>query len=349
MIEYGTNAARIGKWKADILKHAVPEEVLSVTGPALKQMPKNSSDTAVFRRWLPYGGVDNRWIEGSAGDAPADFAAKHMLTEGVTPSADTITPVDLTVQIRQYGVLYSFTDKTFDLYEDDVPAEISKQLGSRMGLLQEMIDYAALKSCTNRFYGGGGSSRAAVNSAINLNDLRKVARSLYLNHGKKVTEILAPSPAFGTSAIAASYIAAVHTDVIADLRQLDGWVPIEKYGQRKPIHPNEVGSVEEFRFVVSPELVPVQDAGAAVGSTGLLSTSGSNVDVYPCIICGQDAWGKIALRGTRSFEPYYLPVGKADKADALAQRGYYGAKMYAASVVLNSGWMAVLEVGVSAL
>jgi N4-gp56 family major capsid protein len=315
----------------------------------MKQMPKNNSKTAVFRRWLPYGNVDNRWIEGSASDAPADFNAKHLLTEGVTPSSDTITPVDITVQLQQYGMLYSFTDQTFDLYEDDIPQAISKQLGARMGMLQEMIDYSALKACTNKFYGGGGSTRASVNKAIDLNILRKAARNLYLNHADMVTEIIKPSPNYDTRAVPAAYIVAVSTDVLADIRDLPGFVPAEKYGNMKPVHIMEKGACEEFRFVVSPELVPIQDAGAPVGTTGLVSTSGSNVDVYPCIVCGQEAWGKLALRGTKGFQPYYHPVDKADKSDALAQRGYSGAKMYAASTILNNGWMAVLEVGVTAL
>ena len=66
-------------------------------------------------------------------------------------------------------------------------------------------------------------------------------------------------------------------------------------------------------------------------------------------MCGNDAWGKMKLRGTSAFSPYYHPVNQADKSDALAQRGYAGAKMYSAAAVLNNGWMAVYEVGISIL
>lgn len=44
-----TAAARIGKLKGDILKHAMPMEVLCKTG-LQKKMPKNSSDTVLYRR-----------------------------------------------------------------------------------------------------------------------------------------------------------------------------------------------------------------------------------------------------------------------------------------------------------
>jgi N4-gp56 family major capsid protein len=349
MITYETNAERIGKWKADILMHAVPKEILAVGGPMTKDIPKNNSDTMVFRRWLPYGGVDNRWIEGATTDASSTYTAGHIVTEGVTPTADTIAPVDITVVLQQYGMLYSFTDKTFDMYEDDIPAAITKQLGSRMGLLQEMIDYNALKACTNKFYGGGGSTRVSVDKAITLTGLRNIARNLYLNHAEMITSVIAPSANYDTSAIEAAYVVAVSTDALADVRSLPGYVPVEKYGQRKSIHVCEKGSCEEFRFVASPELVPILGAGAAVGTTGLLADDATNIDVYPCIVMAEEAWGKMRLRGTRGFTPYFHGVNKADKSDALGQRGYYGAKMYGASSVLNNGWMAVYEVGVSAL
>ncbi len=349
MITYTTNAERLGKWKADILKHAMPKAVLECGGPMTKDMPKNESKTMVFRRWLPYGGVDNRWISSATTAAEATFNAAHLMVEGVTPTADSITPTDITVILQQYGMLYSFTDQTFDLYEDDIPNAISKQLGARMGLLQEMIDYAAVKACTNKFYGGGGSTRASVTKRLTLGMLRTVARNLYVNHAEMITEVIAPSPNYDTSAIEAAYIVCVHTDVIADCRNLPGWVPVEKYGNRKPIHAAEKGSCEEFRFVASPELVPILDAGVVTASATDLVADSTNVDVYPCIVMGNESWGKMRLRGTKGFTPYFHPVAKADKSDALAQRGYSGAKMYAASSVLNNGWMGVVEVGVSVL
>lgn len=349
MITYATNAERLGKWKADILKHAVPKAILEVGGPMLKDMPKNQSKTLVFRRWLPFGGVDNRWISAATSAADATFNAQHVTVEGVTPSPDSIAPVDLTVVMQQYSMLYSFTDQTFDLYEDDIPDAISKQLGARMGLLNEMIDYAALKACTNVFYGGGGLTRASVSKRLTLGGLRNIARNLYSNHAEMITSVIAPSPNYDTSAIEAAYVVACHTDVIADCRNLPNYTPVEKYGQRQSIHVCEKGSCEEFRFVASPELVPILDAGVVTASAPDLLANSTNVDVYPCIVMGQEAWGKMALRGTRGFDPYFHPVSKADKSDALAQRGYSGAKMYAASAVLNNGWMAVYEVGSSVL
>lgn len=336
-------AARIAKLKGDILKHAVTAEVLGITGQQ-RAMPKNSSKTIVHRRYLPYGAAATNF---NTINRPVATAAGHELTEGVAPTADTLIPQDITVTLKQYGCLYELTDQVADTYEDDVPAELKKHCGERIALVREMIRYGVLKACTNVFYGGGGSTRASVNSKITLNVLRKISRNLQANHAKRVTGILAPTPNIGTQPVEASYLVFVHSDAEADVRDLAGFTHVSEYGSRKPVSPYELGSVENFRFITSPELAPYAAAGALIGATGLSGTT--NIDVYPFIVVGEDAWGQLALRGMESIDPTYIPPGQKDKSDPLGQRGYVGAKFYMACTLLNEGWMAVAEAGVTAL
>ena len=336
-------AARIGKLKGDILAHAVPCEVLGITGQQ-RGMPKNQGDTIVHRRYLPYGATNTDW---NTRNRPKALPAAHELTEGVTPTADTLVAQDITVTLKQYGCLYQLTDKTVDTYEDDVPAEMKKQCGERIALVREMIRYGILKACTNTFYAGGGASRAAVNAKITLSLLRKISRNLQANHAQRITGILAPSANIATQAVEAAYLVFVHTDADSDVRDLPKFTPVAEYGTRKPVSPYELGSVENYRFITSPELAPYPDAGADLGSTGLMGTT--KVDVYPFIVVGEDAWGQLALRGADALDPTYIPPGQKDKSDPLGQRGFVGAKFYMACTMLNEGWMAVAEAGVSAL
>lgn len=342
--QYSTATPRVGKLKGEILKHAVPKEVLGITGTQHK-MGKNQSDTVVFRRWLPYGAATTNATTINTWDVDA---SDHLTVEGVTPDADTIAPQDITVQLNQYSCLYMYTDKTADLYEDDVPAAMKKQTGQRMGLVREMIRYGALKGCTNKFY-AGGTTRATVDEAVSLGFLRKISRSLLGNRASLITEILAPSANYNTAPVEAGFLVFCHTDCENDIRELPGFVECAAYGSRKVMHECELGSVDRYRFIVSPELAAIADSGAAVGSTGLASTSDSNIDVYPMIVVAEDAWGDVALRGLDSFNVTHLPHTHKDKNDPHGQRGYIGSIFWSASFVQNDGWMAVGEVGVTDL
>jgi N4-gp56 family major capsid protein len=342
-IQSVNTSARINKFKGEILAHASSVEVLGITGQQ-KKMPTNASRTISFRQWLPYGATQanpNAWNVD---------AIKHITQEGVTPAADTLTPRDVEATMQQYSVLYAVTDQMVDMHEDgpQIVDEMKKQTGERLGLVREMVRYGALKGCTNKFY-SGGTSRSTVSGKLTLSLLRKITRGLKANHAKFITGILAPSANYGTASVEASYLVFAHTDCEQDIRDLAGFKETAIYGQRKVINDQELGSVENFRFILSPELQSIPDAGAAVGATGCYSTSTVNIDVYPVIVTGADAWAQVALRGKESIDVTYLPPGQKDKSDPNGQRGYIGAKNYFTAVVTNSGWMCVAEVGVSAL
>mgnify|MGYP002882243756 CR=1 FL=1 len=353
MQTFALTPGRINKFKGQILAHAVPLEVLNRGGRQVK-MPKNMSDTYVARRWLPYGATStdantiNRFFQNGTGDRGNAIAQAHLTQEGVTPTPDSIVPQDVTVVVQQYSCLYGFTDKTYDLYEDDIPQAMIEQIGERVTFVNEMIVYGALKACTNQYYGGTGTTLATVNGALSLGMLRKIAKNLQANHGKPVNKMLAASNNYGTDAVAEGYTVYCSTDMEPDIRDLPGFVPAEKYASGKPM-PNEIGKCERFRFITTPDLPSRQDAGAAVGTTGLQSTSGSNIDVYQFIVCAQDAWSQIAVRGKESLNPTYLPPGDKTKSDPLGQRGYAGTIWWKATMIENNGWLAVGNVGVKQL
>ena len=172
-------------------------------------------------------------------------------------------------------------------------------------------------------------------------------RTLKANKAQKITRSLSPSSDYGTRAVEAAYVAVAHTDVESDIRNLPGFKTTAEYGTRSPISEYEIGSVEDVRYLLSPDLNPFLDAGGAKGT--MVSTSGTSADVYPIVYFGQDAWGMVALRGQGAVSPTIIPVGQKTKDDPLGQRGYVGWKTWHAALILNQAWMARLEVAVSAL
>lgn len=349
MQQFATQTGRLNKFAGEILGHAMPVEVLSRQGRH-RSLPKNHSDTLVMRRYLPFGATStngntqNRFYTDGTGDRGNVIVQQHQMTEGVTPSPDTIVAVDVTVVVQEYGVLYGLTNKTYNLHEDNILSEMSQQIGERTTFVGELIMYGALRGCTNNFYGGTGTSQATVNGGPTVNLLRKIVMALQANHAKMVTKMLRASALYDTSAVAPGYYAYVHTDLEPAIMDLAGFTPVEKYASGSP-QPNEFGKVGRIRFISTPDLPSIQDAGAAVGATGLYSTSSSNIDLYPMIIVGQDAWCQVAVRGINAMNPTLILPGVKTKSDPLGQRGYAGTSWWKAGAVENNGWMAIAYVG----
>jgi N4-gp56 family major capsid protein len=310
-----------------MLKHAKPVMVLEKLG-LTKPMPKNKTDTIKFRR-------------------PRVFtAATTPLIEGVTPTETQFSYEDVSATLRQYGQVVVVTDKIEDLHEDPVLNDASVQAGENIGRTIEALNYGIVRAGTSVYY-ANGTARTDVNTPITLGKQRAVLRSLKALKAQKITRSLSPSSDYGTRAVEAAYVAVAHTDVESDIRNLPGFKTVSEYGTRSPISEYEIGSVEDVRYILSPDLNPFLDAGGAKGT--MVSTSGTSADVYPIIIFGQDAWGMVALRGQGAVSPTIIPVGQKTKDDPLGQRGYVGWKTWHAALILNQAWMSRLEVAVTSL
>jgi N4-gp56 family major capsid protein len=315
-----------------------------------REMPMNSTDTLVFRRTLPFGAsAVGTTIEGSqryAGTPNID-ATNFVLAEGVTPNSNTISFQDVTVQLQQYGILFKYSSKVEQLYEDDIPGEMVKLTGETMAEVMEMVRYGVLKAGSTVIY-ANGTTRAGINTTISLNAIRKAARTLESNRCRRVTSRLAPGVNFSTRAVQPAFIVFCHTDAVSDVRNLPGFTRVEEYGSFKPIHDREIGACEDFRFISSPLLKSFLAAGSGT-LNGMLSIGAANVDVYPFLVIGEDAWGQVALKGMSAIKPVVLKASQTNHANPLGQFGYVGASTWFASVRLNDAWMARIEAGVTAL
>lgn len=343
---YSTVASRnLIRAEGEMLKHAEPIMVLGGFGTH-KQQPKRKTDTVVFRRLKPFNAT--------SAEVPNIDPVNFITAEGTTPTANTISYTDVSVTLEQYAVLFKYSSKSELMYEDDIPKDMQKLTGETLGEVAELVSYGAVKSGLSVIY-ANGSTRAGLNTTISLNKLRSAARSMENNRGKHVTSRIAPGAAFGTSSVEPAYVVFMHTDLSADVRDLPGFTKRVDYGTAiTPVHEREIGACEEFRFVTSPLFRPFADSGAAVSGTGMVSTTGSNCDVYPMIIIAEDAWGHISLKGERipgtknaaqtGISPTIIPASQKNHANPSGMFGYVGADFWYAPVRLNENWMTRIEV-----
>lgn len=329
---YGDLDPRLGVHaEMKLLEHADPILVLNKLGQH-KPMPKNKGETIKFRRPVPL--------------APATAP----LTEGVTPPASQFRYEDVSATLQEFGDWLELTNKITDLHEDNVGRDMSMIIGEQAAETIELVTYSKLIGGTNVAY-ANGSSRSAVNTPLNIKLQRRVIRSLRAQRAKPITTILAGSEDYNTTPIEAGYVAVCHTDLAADIRNLDGFVPVAEYGSRKPICPEELGSVEDVRYIASPLFNPWVDAGGIKGSH--VSSAGSKADVYPILYLSQNAFGIIPLKGSSeaggAIKPILRNVGSADSSDPMARSGSVAWRTWFTAKILNEAWIVRAEVAASDL
>lgn len=322
---YGDISPRTAAYaEKELLKRGIPYLVLEKFGQA-KALPEGNSKVMKFRR---YNALDN---------TPA------ALQEGVTPGAQPLTVTDVTATLTQYGGLTTISDVVMDTHEDPVLNEAVNVLGEQAAQMIEKMRFGVLRAGTNVIY-ANGAARNAVNTALSITTQRRAVRALKRQNARQITRIIRSTPAYNTDSVAPAFIGLIHPDLEADVRGMSGFTPAERYGTVTPWE-NEIGKVEDVRYLSSTVFEPFLDAGGAKGS--MLSSSGTSADVYPVLYLAQDAYGIIALKGAFAVTPMVVNPKPSD-SDPLAQRGHVSWKGMQTAVILQDMWMVRAEVAATA-
>ena len=312
---------------ANFLAHNLPVEVLAKFAMN-EAIPKNKGQLAVFRRFVPFE------INTTA------------LVEGVTPAPNMLQYEDVSVVISQYGAWVNFTDVIADTHEDPNLQKITMGLGEQASYVKEAIIWAELVAGTNVLYTGTATQRSEVNAPISEDELIAAQRFLKANKARPITKMIKASTNIATELVAFAFIAFGHTNLEPDFRALTGFVPREKYSNYSVVSDYELGKFQDIRVILSPDLEVFYGAGDGT-TTGVLSAGGDNVDVYPIVIVGQDAYGIVPLRGMDSAS-ITVKNPTPTYEDPLAQRGFASYEMWYAALRLNESWMVRIEAAASA-
>lgn len=318
---YGDISPRTAAYAAKkLLRRGLPFMVLEKFGQS-HPLPAYSTKTIKLRRYTAL---------------PTTPAA---LTEGVTPAGQQLAVTDVTATLTQYGDRTTISDQVLDTHEDPVMNEAINLLGEQAAQMIEKMRYGVLKSGTNVIY-GNGTLRTAVNTPLTLAVQQRAVRTLKRQNARPITEVVASSARFDTANVAPGFIGLIHPDLESDVRAMTGFVPAEKYGTMTPWE-NELGKVNDVRYLSSTIFEPWIDAGGAKGT--MLSTGGTSSDVYPVLFLARDAFGIVAFKGQFAVIPMIVNPKPSD-SDPLAQRGHAGWKALQSCVILNDNFLVRGEV-----
>jgi N4-gp56 family major capsid protein len=325
---YGDLSPRVGMFaSANFLEHAMPVLMLERFA-RVEDLPKNKGQIIKWRRPIPFE------------------VNVNSLVEGVTPAPDQFMFEDLTSVIQQYGAWTTFTDVIVDTHEDPVLRTMTALMGEKAGAVKEAIIAAELVGGTAVIYSGAATSRATVEAPISADELVAAQRYLKANGARPLTRMLKASTNVATEPVAPGYLAFGNSNLEPDFRDLPEFVVREKYASGTLINEWEIGKFQDIRVLLSRDFPIFFGAGSAT-TTGVLSRDGANVDVYPVVIVGQDAYGVTALRGMGSAN-VIVKNPTPTFEDPLAQRGFASWKFWYVATRLHEEWMVRIEAAASA-
>ena len=201
-------------------------------------------------------------------------------------------------------------------------------------------------------------SKLAVDEVVTYRDLMNLSIALDDNKTPKQTKVIAGSRMIDTKTINGGRVMYVGSELIpvlramTDLHSLPAFVSVEKYADASNIMNGEIGSVDQFRIVVVPEMQFTENGGAASADTA--GTGDNGADIYPMLVVGDGAFTTIGFQTdgkSVKFSINHKKPGKeiASLDDPYGEVGFYSIKWYYGFMALRPERLGIIWTALAAV
>ena len=257
----------------------------------------------------------------------------------------------------KFGFFDEYTQESLDFDSD---AELMQHINSEMvkganEITEDALQIDLINAAGVVKYAGSATQNSEINSTslVSYGDLMRLSITLDNNRTPKSTKVIAGSRMVDTKTINGGRIAFIGSELLPtfkamkDLHNNPAFISIEKYADAGNTVRGEVGSVDNFRLVVVPEMMKWAGAGALV-SDSINYDNGVHYDVFPILVVGDDSFTTIGFQTdgkSVKFVITHKAPGKetADRTDPYGETGFMSIKWYYGFMILRSERIALIK------
>ena len=288
----------------------------------------SSKDTGAIKRKIPLlrenGGRVNR-VGFTRTQVEGDLLKRGFFTEYTQESMDFDTDADLLSHITEEALVGAN-----ELTEAELQAD----------LITTATSSGTVYYCSGAAGAVTTGSKLDVDEVVTYDDFMNLSIALDDNKTPKQTKIISGSRMVDTKTVNGGRVMYIGSELIPVVRKMtdisgsgvgSGFVGVEKYADASNILNGEIGSVDQFRIVVVPEMQHDRKGGASAADTA--GTGKNGADIYPMLVVGDGAFTTIGFQTdgkSVKFSINHKKPGKeiASLDDPYGEVGFYSIKWY---------------------
>lgn len=342
------------------------------------QMPKHFGKTIKVYHYIPL--LDDRNVNDQGIDANGVTIANGNLygsskdvgtIEGRMPTLTEVggrvnrvgfTRIQREGSIEKFGIFTEFSQESLDFDSDEeLYQHISREMVTGATQLTEAVLQKDLLAGVGVVVYTGASTiddeitgEGPVISEVTYDDLMRLARVLNDNRTPKQTKVIAGSRMIDTKTVSGGRIMYIGSELEATVKGMrdqfgdPAFIPVQKYADAGTLLNGEIGSVDQFRFVVVPEMLHWAGAGAAVGDNPGYEESNGRYNVYPMLVVGDGSFTTIGFQTGGKMMKFKIitkmPGEKtADRTDPYGELGFSSIKWYYGTMILRPERLALIK------
>ena len=264
--------------------------------------------------------------------------------------------------MQKFGFFDEYTQESLDF---DTDAEKAMHIAREMlrganELYEDALQIDLLLGAGTVRYPGDATEDAEISgetdgvTEVTYEDLMRFSIDLDNNRTPKHTTIISGSRMIDTKVINSARILFIGSELrptvvkMADSFGNQAFIPVQHYAQAGDLVNGEIGTLDQFRIVVVPEMVHWAGAGAAVTTNDGYRETNSKYDVYPMLCVGSEAFTTIGFfdgdKGSK-FRILDKPPGKetADRTDPYGETGFMSIKWWYGTLILRSERLGLIK------
>ena len=300
---------------------------------------RNSTDQGLDASGVSYAHGN---LYGSSKDTGTIMAKIPSLTEnGGRVNRVGFTRLQITGELYKRGFFTEYTQESLDFDSDaELLSHITEEALVGANELTEaelQADLITNATANGTAYYMGGTTKKTVDSVVGYNDLMNLSIALDNNKTPKQTTVIKGSRMIDTRTINGGRVMYLGSELIPVLRAMKdlhgnpAFISIEKYADAGNTINGEIGTVDQFRIVVVPEMQYSAGGGAAFEDVEGDGTTGA--DIYPMLVVGDGSFTTIGFQTdgkTTKFVVYHKKPGieTADRNDPYGEKGFWSIKWY---------------------
>ena len=259
---------------------------------------------------------------------------------------------------QKYGYFTDYTQESMDFdTEEDLDAQVNREMIKAANeITEDLLQIDLLNSAGVVVFGGSATEDAEVNetSLVTYEDFARLSVTLDNNRTPKNTKIISGSRMVDTRVINAARVMYIGSEGIQLLRKMKDYhneaafISVEKYANAGEVLRGEVGTIDQFRIIVVPEMMKWAGAGAAVSEDKNIHTTDGKADIFPMLVVGSESFTTIGFQTSgknTKFVIYHKKPGEAtaNHDDPYGERGFMSIKWYYGFMVLRPERIALFK------
>ena len=221
------------------------------------------------------------------------------------------TRLERTGTITRLGFFSEFTKDTFDFDSDEeLYGHMSRELVKGATEMSEtVLQVDLLNGAGTVLYSGTATQDSEVTgeggalaSIVDYDDFVRLATILNDNRTPKQTDVITGSRMIDTRTISNGRIMYIGSEMESTVRRMvdpfdqPAFIPVSQYANAGTILNGEIGTIDQFRIVVVPEMLNWAGKGAGVTTNPGFRDTGDRYDIYPMLVVGAGSFTTIGFQ-----------------------------------------------------